>query len=60
MIESIGGRLLIVVPNGDDVEFVAVDPVGPTFDMLLTPDTARLLADQLNRVADFIDPEVST
>ncbi|PKA37917.1 hypothetical protein [Streptomyces sp. SM8] len=55
--QSIGGRLLHVDPSGDDVAFVATDPVGPTFDMLLTPETARALAAQLVRAADFVDDE---
>ncbi|WP_186783706.1 hypothetical protein [Streptomyces sp. CBG33] len=55
--QSIGGRLLHVGPSGDDVGFVATDPAGPTFDMLITPATARALAAQLVRVADFIDEE---
>lgn len=55
MITTIGGRLVTVEINGDDVGVVAVDPVGPTFDMLLTTDDARSLATWLTQAADLAD-----
>lgn len=53
MVKSIGGKVVTVAANGADVHLEWADiPGGQDGDMLLTPDDARKLGQQLIETAD--------